>query len=156
MFKSDKITAILALMAVLMIGGCATLPENFERPVSHAYTETNDTSLGKLIQDEKAAHPGKSGFLLLGSGLDAFVARAVLAESAERSIDAQYYLYHDDLVGKLFTGYLVRAADRGPWFRRPDHPLPVPQYGTHRPSTVQGFAEPAGSDTYGYSWKGTR
>ena len=75
MFKSDKITAILALMAVLMIGGCATLPEDFERPVSHAYNDTDDTSFGKSIQDDKAAHPGKSGFLLLGSGLDAFVAR---------------------------------------------------------------------------------
>jgi putative cardiolipin synthase len=114
MFKSDRIMCLLAIMAVLLVGGCAaTLPKDFERPVSHAYTDTSDTTFGKSIQDDKAAHPGKSGFLLLGSGLDAFVARAVLAESAERSIDAQYYLYHDDLVGKLFTAYLVRAADRG-------------------------------------------
>jgi putative cardiolipin synthase len=104
---------MLALMAFIMIGGCATLPEDFERPVSYAYTDTSDTSFGKSIQDDKAAHPGKSGFLVLGSGLDAFVARAVLAEAAERSIDAQYYLYHNDLVGRLFTAYLVRAADRG-------------------------------------------
>ena len=113
MFKFDRIIILLALMAVFMIGGCATLPEDFERPVSHAYTDTDDTTFGKSIQDDKAARPGESGFLVLGSGLDAFVARAVLAESAERSIDAQYYLYHNDLVGKLFTSYLVRAADRG-------------------------------------------
>ncbi|HSO71492.1 MAG TPA: phospholipase D family protein, partial [Thermodesulfobacteriota bacterium] len=30
-----------------------------------------------------------------------------------RSIDAQYYLYHKDLIGKLFTWQLVQAADRG-------------------------------------------
>ena len=41
------------------------------------------------------------------------MARAVLAHMAERSIDVQYYLYHDDLVGRLFTDQLVKAADRG-------------------------------------------
>jgi putative cardiolipin synthase len=60
-----------------------------------------------------AAHPGQSGFLLLKSGLDAFVARAVLTHTAERSIDLQYYLYHDDLVGHLLMDQLVKAADRG-------------------------------------------
>lgn len=113
MLKFNRIILLLALMAIFLIAGCATLPKDFERPVSYAFTDTGNTRLGKLIQNEKAAHPGQSGFLLLSSGLDAFVARAVLAERAERSIDAQYYLYHDDLVGRLFTGYLVRAADRG-------------------------------------------
>jgi phosphatidylserine/phosphatidylglycerophosphate/cardiolipin synthase-like enzyme len=50
---------------------------------------------------------------LLADGLDAFVARAVLSHRAERSIDAQYYLYHSDLVGKLFSDLLLKAADRG-------------------------------------------
>jgi putative cardiolipin synthase len=59
------------------------------------------------------AHPGKSGYYLLDNGLDAFVARAVLANRAARSIDAQYYLYHDDLTGKLFTDLLLKAANRG-------------------------------------------
>jgi putative cardiolipin synthase len=56
---------------------------------------------------------GQDGFLLLGSGLDAFVARAALAEVAELSIDVQYYLYHNDEVSALFTGVLWKAADRG-------------------------------------------
>ena len=93
--------------------GCATLPENFEKPVSQAYTDTDNTRLGRLRTEERQAHPGQSGFVLLGKGLDAFVARAVLAEMAERSLDVQYYLYHKDLVGKLFTGLLLKAADRG-------------------------------------------
>ena len=37
----------------------------------------------------------------------------VLARRAERSIDVQYYLYHNDLVGRLFTDQLLKAADRG-------------------------------------------
>ena len=50
---------------------------------------------------------------MLASGLDAFVARAVLAGLAQRSLDVQYYLYHNDLTGKLFTQQLLKAADRG-------------------------------------------
>jgi putative cardiolipin synthase len=96
-----------------MIGGCATLPKDFDRPVSHAYTDTNDTRLGKEHSVEMAAHPGQSGFFLLDNGLDAFVARGVLAQVAERSIDAQYYLLHGDLTGRLFIYSLIKAADRG-------------------------------------------
>ena len=98
---------VLAILTILLITvACATLPEDFERPDSYAYTDTDNTRFGRDIYDEKTAHPGQSGFLLLASGLDAFVARAVLAQLADRSIDAQYYLYHDDLTGRLFTSQL--------------------------------------------------
>ena len=107
------IRSLSILTILLILTACATLPENFERPDSYAYTDTNNTRFGRDIYDEKTAHPGQSGFLLLASGLDAFVARAVLAQRADRSIDAQYYLYHDDLTGRLFTSQLVKAADRG-------------------------------------------
>jgi len=105
--------SLIAVVSLLLFSGCATLPENFERPISHAYTDTDGTRMGQDRRDEMLAHPGQSGFLLLASGLDAFVARAVLASIAERSIDAQYYLYHEDLTGKLFTDQLLKAADRG-------------------------------------------
>jgi putative cardiolipin synthase len=100
-------------LIALLLHGCATLPKNFERPVSHAVTDSDDTLIGILHRDEKAAHPGQSGFLLLGNGLDAFVARAVVAQVAQRSIDAQYYLLHNDLTGLLFIAQLLNAADRG-------------------------------------------
>lgn len=101
------------MFLLLVFVGCATLPENVDRPQSLAITNTQDTALGRALADEKAANPGKSGFYLLGNGLDAFVARAVLAHLAVRCIDVQYYLYHDDLVGHLFTDQLLKAADRG-------------------------------------------
>lgn len=100
-------------LLLLALVGCATLPENVDRPPSEAFTDTGNTAIGSAIAKETSDHPGQSGFLLLESGLDAFVARAVLARFAERSIDVQYYLYHDDLVGRLFTDQLVQAADRG-------------------------------------------
>ena len=107
------IMSVVSLSVFLFIAGCATLPQDFERLDSYALTDTADTAWGKVRREEKAAHPGQSGFILLENGLDAFVARALLAEYAERSIDVQYYLYHNDLTGKLLTHQLRKAADRG-------------------------------------------
>jgi putative cardiolipin synthase len=101
------------LVVGAMAAGCATLPDNSNRMHSSAFTDTADTLFGKGAAKLTAAHPGQSGFHLLGNGLDAFVARAVLTHYAERSIDVQYYLYHNDLVGRLFTDLLLKAADRG-------------------------------------------
>ena len=111
MIKPIGLLSIWLLLLALV--GCATLPENVDRPSSKAFSDTGDTAIGSAIAKETSDHPGQSGFLLLENGLDAFVARAVLARFAERSIDVQYYLYHDDLVGRLFTDQLVQAANRG-------------------------------------------
>ena len=56
---------------------------------------------------------GKSGVLALANGLDAFAARALLIEAADRSIDVQYYIWQEDLSGILLFEALQRAADRG-------------------------------------------
>ena len=50
---------------------------------------------------------------MLRGGLDGFVGRAVLARLAKRSIDVQYYMFHQDTVGRLLIKELVAAADRG-------------------------------------------
>ena len=104
---------ILVIALSIFVSSCASLPENIDRPVSYAYTDTEDTAFGEGVIKLSADHPDKSGFHMLGNGLDAFVARALLTHYAERSIDVQYYLYHNDLVGRLFTDALLKAADRG-------------------------------------------
>ena len=83
MFKLFKTVNLLAALSLFLISGCATLPKDFERPESYAYTDTANTSFGKAISGKAAEHPGKSGFRLLGNGLDAFVSRALLAHFAE-------------------------------------------------------------------------
>jgi len=113
MHKAATILHMAAAVAMLLIAGCATLPTEFERSESYALADTDNTAFGRSRAAERAAHPGQSGFHLLPNGLDAFVARAVMSQRAERSIDVQYYLYHNDLVGKLFTDLLLKAADRG-------------------------------------------
>ena len=89
------------------------LPANDERESSDAFEDTGDTWLGRAVRRDKAGEESQSGFYLLPGGVDAFCARAALARRAERSIDAQYYLLHDDMIGKLFLDLLLRAAERG-------------------------------------------
>jgi putative cardiolipin synthase len=108
-----KAIFLLLLTVGYCLFGCATLPTGFERPQSRAFHNTADTRLGRYVSNRAEDHQDLSGFHLLTNGLDAFVARAVLADMSDRSIDAQYYLYHSDLVGRLFTYYLLKAADRG-------------------------------------------
>jgi len=59
------------------------------------------------------AHPGLSGIVALPDGHDAFAARALLADAAERTLDARYYMWHNDMSGSLLFSALRRAADRG-------------------------------------------
>jgi cardiolipin synthase C len=99
--------------AALLLTGCATLPDNSQRSISRAYTDTDTSKLAMVYQQQKRSHLGKSAFLLLDDGLDAYVARTILARNAEHGIDVQYYMIHDDLVGKLFIHELLKAADRG-------------------------------------------
>jgi len=118
--KKNKRTAItqrfinlLPVCMLLFVVSCAHLPDQENRPVSHAYTDTADTTFAKNFNEMSGSKEGQSVFFLLENGLDAFLARAYLAEYAERSIDAQYYLLHNDLTGRLFIYQLLKAADRG-------------------------------------------
>ena len=76
-------------------------------------SDTSNTRLGTAVSVGALAHPGYSGLYPLPGAEDAFAARALLAAAAERSIDAQYYIWHDDVTGRLLFDALCKAADRG-------------------------------------------
>jgi cardiolipin synthase C len=104
---------VLALLLVLTGAGCASLPKDYPRDASYAFTDTAGTRLARALSPLLARHAPRSGAYPLESGLDAFVARMVLAESAERSLDLQYYIWHADVSGRLLLDAMLRAADRG-------------------------------------------
>ncbi len=89
------------------------MPDNTQRTPSFAIGDGESTTLGRAFRPRLEQNTGLSGVHLLGSGRDAFVARAVNARHAERSIDVQYYMFHQDTVGRLLLQELVAAADRG-------------------------------------------
>ena len=107
------LVVVALVVAYPLIGLMFRLPDNSGRPETHTITDGDGTTLGRALAPKSQAHPGQSGILLLGHGRDAFVARALLARQAERSIDLQYYMYHQDTVGNLLDHELIKAADRG-------------------------------------------
>jgi len=89
------------------------LPDISTRAPASGIAEGQLTTLGRRFGTETAAHPGQAGVFLLRNGRDAFAARALLARMAEKSLDIQYYMFHQDTVGGLLTHEVLRAADRG-------------------------------------------
>jgi cardiolipin synthase C len=98
---------------LLWITGCAGLPRNVNLNPSYAISDGHETALGMKLSKQLDDHQGESGIFLLNNGLDAFVARAVFARLAERSIDLQYYIFRHDTVGSLMINEILMAADRG-------------------------------------------
>jgi putative cardiolipin synthase len=101
------------LCGLLIASGCARLPprpnllEQRELPVS------TQTRLDEMAISVTAEQPGKAGFKLIPSGVEAFTLRSHSARAAGRSLDVQYYIWHNDLTGKLLAKELLSAADRG-------------------------------------------
>ncbi len=101
------------VVALVVLCGCASIDFDYPKSESSAVTATDNTQLGRVFADAVAAHPQEAGFLPLVDGVEALAIRLLMAERAERSIDAQYFLIHDDVVGRLFIESLLLAADRG-------------------------------------------
>src|SRR5690349_6750151 len=102
-----------AFAATLLLAGCWGLPPPTNRTASHALQDSTGTTLGMALLPLVRMHPGVSGIYPLRNGRDAFAARALLADAAERTLDVQYYIWRKDLSGMLLFGALRRAADRG-------------------------------------------
>ncbi len=76
-------------------------------------TPTTETRLGRSVVPRARLHPGQSGIVELRDGRDAFAARVLLADAAERTLDLQYYIWRNDMSGALLFAAVCRAADRG-------------------------------------------
>ena len=104
---------IAAVLLIALVSACASLPPQTGRTETHALTDTDNTRLGAAFLTQERKHPDNSAFHLLPNGVDALLARIVLAETAERTLDLQYYIWHDDLTGRHLANAVLKAADRG-------------------------------------------
>ena len=103
--------AVFTLASLLT--GCASLPAPQGRTETTALTDTPTRDLAARSTPGVTANPGKTGIHAVPNPQDAFAARVLLAGAAEKSIDAQYFLWHGDQVGNLLFEALWRAAGRG-------------------------------------------
>ncbi len=103
----------LLLLLLYLLNGCAAIPYDYPRTPSSALYRPEGTAMGKRVQAQAVNHPGASGFFLLPTGIDAFATRARLIDQAEKTLDLQYYIFHDDRTGKYTLDRIIKAADRG-------------------------------------------
>lgn len=102
------------LLAALVLGGCASLPDNVQRTSSAVFSEPAQTALGRMVESRRPANAaGRSAFSLLDSAERAFSARVALADAAQKTIDIQYYAIHADATTDQLFDHLRAAARRG-------------------------------------------
>ena len=117
-FCSNRSTSLFrsvtVLGSVLLLSACTSIDFDYPREESWTMTDTNHTRLAEQIEGISAdKEAGLSGFVPQADGIDALASRLLLAGRAEKSIDVQYYLIKNDLVGRTFVHSLLAAADRG-------------------------------------------
>jgi len=105
---------LMLLFLFFGLSGCQSLPYNGERQITTKLSDVTDTQLYQGVESLLGQRDAQvSGFYPLASGVNAFVARLKVVETAEKSIDLQYYIWHRDKTGKILAASLLDAADRG-------------------------------------------
>jgi cardiolipin synthase C len=100
------------LATLLLLAGCAGLPRHVEKTHTEALDHSAQTRLGRIVA---AGQTGKnlSGIRLLASGEEALASLIALADHAERTLDIQYYIIHEDDSTRTLLHHVRLAADRG-------------------------------------------
>ena len=109
----NRILSFLLSGVAVVVTGCATLPPPKDRVETTALTDRAGTRLGQAVAPGVAANPGMTGIHAMPDPRDAFAARVLLAGVAEKSLDAQYFIWNGDHVGYLLFQALWQAAERG-------------------------------------------
>ena len=103
----------LPALIILALAACARFPQ-YSHPAYEPHLQAPAPAAGSVLDTLlHQSDPQACGLVLLERGADAFSARLLLASEARQSLDLQYYLFHNDLTGKLFAWMLLQAADRG-------------------------------------------
>ena len=97
---------------MVLLGGCAGLPQHVQKYPTEALRYPDSTTLGRVVRHAAAAR-NLSGIRLLNSGDEALASLIALADRAERTLDIQYYIIHEDDSSRLLLHHVRMAADRG-------------------------------------------
>jgi putative cardiolipin synthase len=114
MRQPANIFKFLLVMLLSLLSACASTDFDVVQESSFAIPASDHTTLGKIKTERGRSYSsGESAFYPLIGGGDSLGARLRLIDAAEESIDLQYFLMKDDIVGSLISSKLLEAADRG-------------------------------------------
>ncbi|VVE48522.1 phospholipase [Pandoraea aquatica] len=111
-FRRWRIATLIPL--AILAAACTSVrpPPEPSQWTSHTPAATPG-ALATALAPAVHTHPGQSGFQLLATGSAAFTTRLALVQSAQHSLDVQYYSAGEDITGRLLLQSLLYAADRG-------------------------------------------
>ncbi|MDP8984059.1 MAG: phospholipase D family protein [Pseudomonadota bacterium] len=98
--------------AMLLLAGCVGLPKHVQKYPSEALRRPDTTVLGQTVERVDEGR-NLSGIRLLASGDEALASLIALADRAQRTLDIQYYIIHQDQSAGILLHHLRAAADRG-------------------------------------------
>lgn len=80
---------------------------------SYAIGAGEDTALRRILHEPLARHSGLSGFYIFKKGEESLDGRLHLIQSAEKTLDVQYYAISDGISSSVLIEALIRASERG-------------------------------------------
>ena len=102
---------IPSLGLAFLLSACGTTVDwDYPRTPSTALSEPQTTAIGALFQEPADRHPGRSGFSLVRDGDRGFLGRLAMADLAEKTLDAQYYIWDGDTTGRIMAERTHRLA----------------------------------------------
>ena len=107
------VLSIIVLILVYIASHSLPSLEGRSESTALSEEESKATPLGQALAEQIAAHPGESGIIPLANAQNAFAARVMLARTAQRTLDVQYYIWRNDLTGNMLLHELYLAAERG-------------------------------------------
>jgi putative cardiolipin synthase len=107
------VLAVVALVISGLLLADHLRPRGTGAPSAALAIQPAQTELDRELAPLLAQHPGQTGVIMVPNGLDAFAMRAIATRKAGRSLDLMYYMWHDDLTGRLLAREVIAAADRG-------------------------------------------
>jgi phosphatidylserine/phosphatidylglycerophosphate/cardiolipin synthase-like enzyme len=105
-------TCLGAIAALLFLSGCAGLPLHIQKTRSEALATSAGTELGAIVAADQTGR-NLSGIRLLASGDEALASLIALADHAQRTLDIQYYIIHEDDSTRTLLYHVRLAAERG-------------------------------------------
>jgi phosphatidylserine/phosphatidylglycerophosphate/cardiolipin synthase-like enzyme len=105
-------TLLPVAAALLVLTGCAGLPRHVLKTPSTAFQHPETTTLGRIVAEDETGR-NLSGIRILSTGEEAFASLITLADHAERTLDIQYYIIHEDESTRTLLHHVRLAADRG-------------------------------------------
>lgn len=96
-----------------LLNACNTLPPAPDVPPSYALPAAAEGPLAATAQTVRSTRGGDDALRLIKAARDGLEWRLALIDSAQVSIDAQYFTWAADASGQLILLHLWAAADRG-------------------------------------------